>query len=347
MIQLDFVRDDVLNAIDRVVKKTVRMDLDWGWPGGVAFYGVSAALTYTKNEEYLDLLKNHVDEHIRLGLPPWNVNACAMGHCLITLYDITGDEKYFDLAKSKIDYLQNEALRFADNVLQHTVSPNNDFPEQAWADTLFMAAYFMLRMGVKLSDKSLIDDALNQYYWHIHYLQDRKTGLWYHGYNHINKDHMSGMFWARANAWAAYTMSRVGRVLPEPYLYPQFMDIICSLRDQISGLKPLQTENGLWRTVLDDNESSYEELSACCGIAAAMLYNRNPLHTDYVNKAYAGIMSNIDDSGSLLNVSGGTAVMRDIQGYRDISRNWTQGWGQGLALAFLISVLTGNEFQIS
>ena len=68
-------------------------------------------------------------------------------------------------------------------MLQHTVSANNDFPEQAWADTLFMAAFFLLRVGVKLKDEEIIEDALNQYYWHIHYLQNPETGLYYHGYN--------------------------------------------------------------------------------------------------------------------------------------------------------------------
>jgi len=319
------------------------MDLKWDWPCGVAYYGVASAIVATENAEYLELLKNRVDEHIAAGLPKNNVNVCALGHCLLTLHEKTEDQKYLDIAMSKIDYLRKDALRFADNVLQHTVSSKNTFPEQAWADTLFMAAYFMLRVGVKLKDKELIDDALNQYYWHIEYLQNPDTGLWYHGYDHINRDHMSGFFWARANAWAAYTMSRVGVVLPEPYLYPQFMDIICSLRDQLTGLKSLQTENGLWRTVLNDKES-YEELSACCGITAAMITNGYILHTENVTKAVDGIMKNISDDGRLLNVSGGTAVMRDLDGYRNISRKWTQGWGQGLGLAFLVSVLkSGGE----
>ena len=36
-------------------------------------------------------------------------------------------------------------------------------------------------MGVLLKDEQLIDDALNQYYWHIKYLQDPESGLYYHG----------------------------------------------------------------------------------------------------------------------------------------------------------------------
>lgn len=338
MINLCYDKQAVLSAIERVVQKTMQMDLPWEWPCGVAYYGVSEAWRLTENESYLQLLKARVDEFIALGLPQFNVNICAMGHCLITLHEATGEPRYLDIAHEKIDYLRSRALRFGERVLQHTVSPNNDFPEQAWADTLFMAALFMLRMGVKLGDKELIDDALNQYYWHINFLQDKATGLWYHGYSHINQDHMSGFFWARANAWAAYTMSQVGRTLPEPYLYPQYMDVDCSLRDQLTALKAYQTEQGLWRTVLDDDKA-YEELSASCGIAAAMLVNGNPLHTAYAQKAYEGIMANISPDGRLLNVSGGTAVMRDLDGYRNISRSWTQGWGQGLALSYLVSVL--------
>ena len=116
----------------------------------------------------------------------------------------------------------------------------------------------------------LVDDALNQWYWHIQYLQNERTGL--------------------------------------------------------------------WRTILDDPES-YEEVSASAGIAAAMVLKGNPLHIKYINKAITGILENISEDGKVMNVSGGTAVMKDREGYRSISKRWIQGWGQGMALAFF-----GNGF---
>lgn len=338
MFKLMFEKEQLVKVIDSIVKKTMTMDLTWDWSCGVAYYGIGEAYRTLKNEEYLEMLKRWTDEYIELGLPDWTVNTCAMGHELITLYEATGEQKYLDLIMSKTTYLRTKALRFGDSVLQHTVSVNNDFPEQAWADTLFMAAFFLLRVGVMQKDEEIISDALNQYYWHITYLQDEKNSLWYHGYNNLKKDHMSGFHWARANAWAAYTMSQVPRILPEPYLYPAFLEIECSLRDQLAALKYLQTENGLWRTVLDDQES-YEEVSASCGIAAAMIGNRNPLHTKYIQKALDGVLANITEDGRIENVSGGTAVMRDLEGYRNVPRKWMQGWGQGLALTFLTAVL--------
>ena len=342
MATITFDKQQVLDAIDAIVHQTMRMDMTWDWPCGVAYYGICAAWKATGKQEYLDLMRARVDEYIELGLPNWTVNTCAMGHALLTLHEVTGDEKYKKIAQSKIEYLRNHALRFGDSVLQHTVSAKNDFPEQCWADTLMMGAYFMLRAGVTWQDEELVNDALNQYYWHIEYLQDKKTGLWYHGYNNITKDHMSGFYWGRANAWAAYTMSQAGRVLPECYLYPKYMDISGALSEQLSALKSLQTNDGLWRTILDDAES-YEEISASAGIAAAMVIKGNPLHTKYINQAIEGILNNITPEGRVLNVSGGTAVMRDRDGYRNISRRWTQGWGQGLALAFLAAVVERSD----
>lgn len=333
-MKLNFDRERLMEVTDAVVRRTMAMDMTWDWPCGVAYYGICRAAEAAGKPEYTDMVRARVDEYMELGLPDWTVNTCSMGHCCLSLYRHTGEGKYLDIVKSKVDYLENRALRFGERVLQHTVSTANDFPEQAWADTLFMAAFFLLRAGVELGDRALIDDALNQYYWHIKYLQDPVSGLWYHGYNNIDKDHMSGFHWGRANAWAAYTMSQVGKVLPEPYLYPRYMDVQGSLNEQLPALKLLQTENGLWRTVLDDGES-YEEVSASCGIGAAMLENGNPLHTRYVQRALEGMLDNISPEGRVLNVSGGTAVMKDREGYRGISRDWIQGWGQGLALAFL------------
>ena len=342
MAAIQFDREEVLKAIDVTVRQTMNMDMTWDWPCGVAYYGICKAALATGKEEYLQLVRDRVDEYLELGLPTWTVNTCSMGHAMLTLHKWTGDDKYKAVAESKIVYLKNKALRFGDHVLQHTVSANNDFPEQAWADTLFMAGYFMLRAGVAWNDAELIDDALNQYYWHIEYLQDKKTGLWYHGYNNIEKSHMSGFYWGRANAWAAYTMSQVGKVLPQCYLYPKYMDVAGSLSEQLAALKLLQTENGLWRTILDDPES-YEEVSASAGIAAAMVSRGNPLYIKYINKSVRGILDNITPEGRVLNVSGGTAVMRDRDGYRNISRAWTQGWGQGLALAFLAEVYDSGK----
>ena len=117
---------DILSIIDTVVKKTMTMDLTWEWPCGVAYYGICRAFELTKNQEYLAFLEDWTKRYIELGLPAWNVNTCAMGHTMLTLYKHTGEELYHDIIKSKVKYLREDALRFGDNVLQHTVSSGKD-----------------------------------------------------------------------------------------------------------------------------------------------------------------------------------------------------------------------------
>lgn len=69
------------------------------------------------------------------------------------------------------------------------------------------------------------------------------------------------------------------------------------------------------------------------------------LYTQNINKSIKGMLANISEDGRVLNVSGGTAVMNDRDGYRNISRDWIQGWGQGLALAFFSQLLIANQTE--
>ena len=121
MKKLEYDEEKIKELIDRVVKRTMKMDFTWDWPCGVAFYGICKAWEVTKNQEYIDYLVKWVDEYIEIGLPKFMINAVAMGHTLITLFDATGDQKYMDLAIEKAEYLKNDALRFGEGVFQHTV----------------------------------------------------------------------------------------------------------------------------------------------------------------------------------------------------------------------------------
>lgn len=342
MKPLDFNEEQIVGIIDRVVERTFEMDLTWDWPAGVAFYGVGAAYRATKNERYLTLLKDWIDEYIEYGLPPMSVNAASMGHTLLTLYQETGDESYLELAKKKADYLINDAPRFAEGVLQHTVGGPSIFPEQAWIDTLFMAGYFLVRMGAELNNDTFMQDGLRQFHGHEKYLQDEKTNLYYHGWDNLNGNNMSSVFWARGNAWAAYTMAAIFPMIDVQD--PSFMEIHGSLRDQLSALIPLQSENGLWHTILTDPDT-YEETSGSAGIAAAIVLNgtRTPKRYRAAQKALNALIEKVDEQGTVRDVSTGTAVMNTTDGYRETSKKRIEGWGQGLALAFFAHVLMKNK----
>lgn len=69
MLKLEYDKKEIEGVIDKIVKKTMNMDLTWDWPCGVAYYGISDAYEKTGKKEYLDLLKDRIDELVDLGLP--------------------------------------------------------------------------------------------------------------------------------------------------------------------------------------------------------------------------------------------------------------------------------------
>ena len=65
MLKLNYNKEDILKIIDKVVRKTITMDLTWEWPCGVAYYGISRAYKATGNKEYLDMLIKWTDEDLK------------------------------------------------------------------------------------------------------------------------------------------------------------------------------------------------------------------------------------------------------------------------------------------
>lgn len=334
MKKLDVEIEVIAEAIERVVERTFRMDFHWDWPAGVAMYGVAEAYEATGNERYLQLLQNWIDEKLEEGLPKLSVNGVSTGHALITLYQATNDNRYLKTAIMMADFLINEADRFGDGVLQHTVHSETDvFPGQAWVDTMMMAGYYLLRLGKLLGREDYFADGLRQYHAHERLLQDDGTNLYYHGWDSIAGNHMSSVFWARGNAWAALTMTKALPLIAVQN--PSYMMIEGSLRDQLSALARLQADDGLWHTILND-ESSYTETSGAAGIALGLL--GAGLYSKQATKALNGVLQRIKTDGTVTGVSAGTAVMNDADGYKEVPCKRIQGWGQGLALAFLADV---------
>ena len=70
MLKLEYDKQELEQVIDKIVKKTMNMDLTWDWPCGVAYYGISDAYEKTGKKEYLDLLKDVDCKCLRNGTLP-------------------------------------------------------------------------------------------------------------------------------------------------------------------------------------------------------------------------------------------------------------------------------------
>lgn len=114
-----------------------------------------------------------------------------------------------------------------------------------------------------------------------------------------------------------------------------------SLVAQINALVKYQDQaTGLWHTILDD-PTSYLEASCTAGFAygimKALRMRLIPKEERYVNaakKAIQGVLDNITPQGELKQVSFGTPVFDDIEGYKQIPLT-SMPYGQSLALLAL------------
>lgn len=169
----------------------------------------------------------------------------------------------------------------------------------------------------------------------------KQTGLWFHGWTFDGRHHFARARWARGNCWVTAAIPDFIELLnlPEGDGVRSFLS--GTLRAQIDALVKLQDqETGLWHTLLDD-PSSYLEASATAGFAYGILkairLRLVPREDRYVNsarKAVEAILANVDEKGELQQVSFGTPVFDDLQGYRDIPIT-SMPYGQSLALLAL------------
>ena len=311
----------------------------WEWPQGVGLYGLARLWRATGDGRLRALLEDWYDAHRLRGLPPLNVNTTAPMLALTLLWDRTRDPRWQPMLSDWADRLLAEAPRTAEGGFQHDVSDKiND--GELWDDTLFMVGLFLAAYGQATDRRALVDEAQHQFLVHTRYLADTETGLWFHGWSFPRRDNFARARWARGNAWITAGLADLPELCRLDPAVARYLDGVLSA--QIAGLLPLQTDDGAWRTLLDD-PTSYRETSATAGIAyglmkAARTGRAGPEAAAAGRRALSYVMGQIGPDGVVGGVSYGTRMGHDLQFYRDIPVQPT-GYGQSLAILCLTEAL--------
>lgn len=308
---------------------------NWEWAQGVGLYGLFKYYKASGKKEYFDFIKNWFDKRIEEGLPARNINTTAPLLTLLCVYEETKEERYMDLCRDWAEWVMNDMDRTDMGGFEH--NGTGEINRQClWDDTLFMVVLFLAKIGVMLKNQSYIDESLRQILLHIQFLCDKKTGLWYHGWTFEGKHNFADAFWGRGNCWITV-------VIPE---YIEITGLSGCMRDylvdvlkmQIDSLVKYQDESGLWRTLIDVPES-YLETSATSGfgygiLKAVRLGLIDEKYKSCGQKALDAVIGQIDDEGTVLGVSYGTGMGRDLQHYIDIPI-CPMTYGQALAIMIL------------
>lgn len=315
----------------------------WEWPQGIGLYGLYRYCEKTGEKEVLDYLINWYDERISEGIHEKNVNTTSPMLTLTYLYEKTGNQKYLSLIKEWTEWIMDEngLIRTGDGCFQHMITgdPNQG---EILIDTLFMAVLFLARAGRILNREDCLKEADYQFLKHIQYLYNRKTGLFFHGWNFDGMHNYGEVQWGRGNSW--YTigiMEYLEERKENDSLCRYFIGIY---QNQVRALKKYQDkESGLWHSVIN-NPRTYIEASASAAFLAGIMKG---IRLDVLGKAeferliaagVPGLIRCIAPDGTVEHVSYGTPIGEDEEFYNSIPC-CAMTYGQALTILMLSELL--------
>ncbi|MHA6533112.1 glycoside hydrolase family 88/105 protein [Paenibacillus sp. BAC0078] len=317
------------------------MDIDrWDWVPGVGVISLLEYSTVSGQGKVVDYLLQWVNRNKHKAEGVKVINSLAPFALFPELYRLTGDPWFLQKAVSTADWMLSTAPKTREGALEHTVTENVDFPEQVWADTVYMAVLFLARLAGLTGERQLADAALEQTLLHLRLLQDPASGLLFHGWNSREGNHMSAVHWARANAWITLAVPQIVTELQGVAEVPDELYRRYALL--AAGLQSCQAENGMWHTVLD-RPDFVQETSGSAGIACGFIkgVRCGMLETSYLDSvglAVEAILPLIAADGEVSGVSGGTPVMPSAEAYNEITVYPTL-YGQGLVMQLLTQAL--------
>ncbi|MDP3178823.1 MAG: glycoside hydrolase family 88 protein [Spirochaetaceae bacterium] len=336
MIDAKAAREAMDKIIIRMTNPISNLDFaKWEWPQGVGLYGMLKLYRETRDARYRDILDSWFRSRMEEGLPERNVNTTAPMLTLIGLYELEGGEDRLRLCLEWAEWVMREMPRTRDGGLQHIVTGRRN-DGQLWVDTLYMTVLFLAKTGLVAGRREYVEESVRQFLTHVKYLADRETGLWFHGWTFEGRHNFGRGHWGRGNCWfAAGVVDFIEMTGVEGGVKAFLVD---ALRDQVEALAPLQDADGMWRTVLDD-ATSYKESSATAGFGYGILKGVRlgllPASFKPMGlRACEAVLSRVDPTGTVLEVSYGTPMGDDAEFYKRIPVA-PMAYGQALTVHLL------------
>jgi unsaturated rhamnogalacturonyl hydrolase len=257
-----------------------------------------------QKDVYLSYIKTAMD-NTRIVANGHTPNDVASGLGLAFLYRVTKDEKY----KKRADKIYAGYLKIR-RTKEGGVSHIALFTEY-WDDTIFMIGQFLLGMYQATGDKKYLDELVKQIRLHREKLLDKDYGLWYHGWDGDNKNHVtifsqrhwpdkvtgrSAEMWGRGNGWIIVTLSDALETIPKSD--PYWKELAGYLKEMIQHLPQLQDKKtGHWYQLPVRNKDPENFIESSCtamfayGIEAALRMGivNDTAYSNSVTLAYKGL----------------------------------------------------------
>ncbi|EXJ83403.1 hypothetical protein A1O1_07025 [Capronia coronata CBS 617.96] len=322
---------------------------DWEWTHGIGLYGLYQYHALKSSTSTLQIIQDWFSARLAEGTTK-NINTMAVFLTLAHLYEQTGEQSYLPWLDSWAEWAMYELPRTTFGGMQHITYVDENH-NQLWDDTLVMTVMPLAKIGILLHRPHYVEEAKRQFLLHIQYLYDPQTGLFFHGWQFDDRapgglgHNFARARWARGNSWLTIAIPDFIELLDLPPDDGLRMYLVAVLEAQCRALRSLQTQEGMWRTLLDvsEEEGSYLEASATAGFAYGLLKSIRKRYisqeyTAVAMKAVKAVIRRISDDGELMDTSFGTAMGHDLKHYINIERT-SMPYGQAMAIMALVEFL--------
>lgn len=307
----------------------------WTYDQGVILKGIEGLWFRTGDSKYFNYMQKCMDFFVNdkgeirtYKQADYNLDNLLCGRILISLYNVTGKEKYYKAATTLREQLKTQP-RTNEGGFWH----KKIYPYQMWLDGLYMAEPFYAEYSATFNEPQNFDDIANQFIWMEQHARDNKTGLLYHGWDESREQKWanpqtgnSPHFWARAMAW--YGMALVDVLENFPKDSKNYNALVGILQRFASAIQKVQdAKTGLWYDIINmpNGHGNYLESSASsmfvCATAKGVRLGLLPASFAVMaKKGYDGILKNFieTDANGQTNLKG-TVTVSGLGGnpYRD------------------------------
>jgi unsaturated rhamnogalacturonyl hydrolase len=235
--------------------------------------------------------RDHVDDSI-FGIVPLEI--------AIQIHD----KKYLDFG-----------LTFADRQWEHPTADGLSQETRFWIDDMYMLTILQLEAYRATGDRKYLDRDANEMVAYLDKLQ-QPSGLFYHAPD-------VPFYWGRGDGWVAAGMTEM--LLSLPADHPRRARIMKSYKLMMSALLRYQAADGMWRQLID-HDDSWEESSSTGMFTFAMIAGVKKGWLDATTygqaarKGWIGVTGFIDQNDNVTGVCEGTNKMNSLDWYLNRQR---------------------------
>lgn len=287
----------------------------WNYIDGCMITSLLAMSEIKGERKYFDFAESFIDYYVSedgsiLGynIENYNLDDLNEGRVLFPLYEKTGKEKYRLAIEKQKAQLDGQPRTCTGNFWHKLIYPN-----QIWLDGIYMAQVFSTLYSKNYGGKNY-SDMLSQIENVNNYMQDSRSGLYYHGLDCSKTifwaDKETGLsknFWLRSIGWFTVALVDIIEIIDDEAAKERLAKILVDLIQSITAFR--DAESGLYWQVVDQpkREGNYLETSGSSMIAYAQLKGArlgvlDPSHALLGKATFDGICERylkVSDSGEL------------------------------------------------